>query len=344
MESFMARRFRQSSTPKENLRIFFSSIPWKLLVVLPILLILAVPTFIYSAHTGGTIIPSLTSMFYAMSNVSTAPSPTPSPTLPTILPQVGSVQYQVVDGDNCDAALADKMHMYSASQVFSDTNPNTVKQLSKVIGENCHSLQPGMILKLSPQYPLVALSGVLLKISATSALQVLPTPLIKVQSTAAYAPDCSNGCMLTVRLAAGVNVRLNVQTGLSLYTGSWIWAQAMLPRKSIAGFSNYPYAVPNASFNGMTLNACDFQVNDTHDNNSVACDQLDPNTIDVDGGAWLLGVTGANALDHWHYAIHAPAGTQVMIWLDNNNDDTLTYHSGSPAYRYDTTSHLYVKL
>ena len=119
----------------------------------------------------------------------------------------------------------------------------------------------------------------------------------------------------------------------------------MLPRKSIAGFANYPYADPNANFNGMTLRACDFQVNDTHDDNAVPCDQLDPNTIDVDGGAWLLGVTGTNSLDHWHYNIHTSAGVRVMLWLDdNNNNGTLTYHKGSPIYRYDESSHLYVKL
>ena len=159
----MARRFRQSSTPKENLHLFFVSIPWKLLFVLPIMLILGVPTFIYGTNIGGKILPSLTNMFYSLSNVSTAASPTPLPTFPTILPQVGPVQYQVANSDNCDAALIDKMHMYSASQVFSDANANTVTQLSKDIGQDCHKLQPGMIVKLSPQYPLVALSGVLLK-------------------------------------------------------------------------------------------------------------------------------------------------------------------------------------
>lgn len=341
----MARRFRQSSTPKENLHIFFSSIPWKLLIVLPIILILAVPTFIYGEHAGGNIVPSLTSMFYTLSNASTAASPTPLPAFPAILPQVGPIQYHVADGDNCDEILAANMRMYSASQVFSDANANTVNQLSKDIGHDCHKLQPGMSLKLSPQYPLVALGGVLLKVEATSPLQVLPTPLIKVQSTAEYAPDCSNGCLLTVRLTPAVIIHLMVQTALALHPGAWIWTQAMMPRQSIAGFANYPYADPHASFNGLTFKACDFQVNDTHDDNSVSCDQLDPNTIDVDGGAWLLGVTGTDALDHWHYNIHAPAGVQVLIWLDdNNNNGTLAYHTGSPAYRYDTTSQLYVKL
>ena len=339
----MARRFRPNSTPKENLHIFFLSIPWKLLVILPVLLIIAIPTFFYGEHAGGNIVPALTGIFYSLSNVSTAPSPTPMPAFPTLLPQVGSIQYTVQDGDNCDQILSDQMHMYSASQVFSDSNANTVKQLNKDIGKDCHRLQPGMVLKLSPQYPLVTLGGVLLKIDATSPLQVLPTPLIKVQSTADYTPDCSNGCLLTIRLTPSVKICLNVQTALSLHIGSWIWAQAMLQRKSIAGFGKYPYADPNASLNGMTLRACDFQVNDTHDNNSLSCSQIDPNTIDIDGGSWLLGVTGTNSLDHWHFDVHAPTGTQVMIWLTDQNG-TLKYQHGDPAYRYDASSHLYVKL
>jgi hypothetical protein len=343
MESFMARRFRPSSTPRENFHIFFLSIPWKLLVILPIILIIAIPTFFYGEHAGGNIIPALSGMFYSLSNVSNAPTPTPMPAFPKLLPQVGTIQYAVRDGDNCDQILSDQMHMYSASEVFSDSNANTVKQLNKDIGVDCHLLQPGMLLKLSPQYPLVTVGGVLLKIAATSAHQVLPTPLIKVQSTADYAPDCSNGCSLTVRLTPKVTIHLNVQTSLSLHLGSWIWAQAMMPRKAIAGFKNYPYADPNANFNGMTMRACDFQVNDTHDDNSVSCSEIDPNTIDTDGGSWLLGVVGANSLNHWHINVNAPIGTQVMLWLADK-DGTLKYQHGDPVYRYDESSHLYVKL
>ncbi|GLV57164.1 hypothetical protein KDH_40020 [Dictyobacter sp. S3.2.2.5] len=307
------------------------------------MVLLAVPTFIYGTHAGSGIIPSVTNMFYTLSNVSNLPTPTPLPAFLTTLPQVGSIQYTVGEGDNCDAVLAYRMHMYSASEVFSDANAVTVKQLSHDVGQDCHRLQPGMVLTLSPQYPLVALGGVLTKIEGSTTRQVLPTPLIKVPSKEDYTPDCSNGCLLTVRINSNVSVRLNVQTSLALHPGAWIWTQAMLPRKSIPGFSNYPYADPTASLNGKTLQACDFQVNDTHDDNSVSCSDLNPNTINVDGGAWLLGVTGSNSLDHWRYPIHASSGTQIMIWLENDNG-ALRYHRGDPIYRYDAISQLYVKL
>ncbi|WP_216368972.1 hypothetical protein [Dictyobacter arantiisoli] len=319
------------------------SIPWKLLVIVPILVILAIPTFIYGAHAGSNILPSVTSVFYKLSNISNMATPTPHPAFATVLPQVGSIHTTVSDGDSCDSLLAYRMHMYSSSQVFSDANPDTVKQLSNDVGQDCHRLQPDMTVTLSPQYPLVAISGVLTKIAAMTALQVLPTPLIKVQSTDEYTPDCSGGCMLTIRMNPEVSLHLTVHTELALHPGDWIWAQAMLPRKSIPGFGNYPYADPHSSLNNLSLRACDFQANDTHDDNSQVCSQLDPNTIDIDGGSWLFGVTGSNALDHWRYKISAPAGTQVLVWLTDSNG-TLTYHPGDPVYRYDAASHLYVNF
>lgn len=339
----MARRFHPKSTPKENISFFFHSVPWKLLLLVPILVVFAVPTFIYGVHAGGGILPSVTNLFYSLSNVSNAPTPTPQPAFLTTLPQVGSVQYSVDDGDSCDAILAYRMHMYSASEVFSDTNPDTVKQLGKDVGQDCHRLQPGMPVTLSPQYPLVALGGVLLKIEAMTPQQVLPTPVIKIQSKEDYAPDCTGGCALTVRITPEVKVRVIVQTALPLHPGAWIWTQAMMPRKGIHGFKNYPYADPMAKLNGMELKACDFQANDTHDQGFTPCGDIDPNTIGTDGGSWLFGVTGSNSLDHWHYKVHAPAGTQVLLWLRDDNG-VLNYHTGDPAYRYDASAHLYVKL
>src|SRR5206468_3242719 len=83
--------------------------------------------------------------------------------------------------------------------------------------------------------------------------------------------------------------------------GSWVWTQAALARKNIKDFDSYPYADPFASLNGMSLRACDLQVDNTHDDNSLSCSQLLPNTIDDDGGAWLFGVTGPGSLDHWGF-------------------------------------------
>jgi hypothetical protein len=234
------------------------------------------------------------------------------------------------------------MNMASAGQVFSDANPVTVQALDATLGHDCHKLQPGIVLSMPPQYPLVALGGVVLKISATSPQQVIPTPLISVTREAQSTVDCSNGCLLTMRIAPQTQIQLQVQTTLPVRVGSWVWAQAMMARKHVPNFDAYPYAAPNASFNGMRLQACDLQVDNTHDDNSISCDTITPNTIDEDGGAWLLGVVGSGGINHWRYPLHLPTGTRVMLWLTNNNGN-LKFQRGNPVYRYDETNHIYVK-
>jgi hypothetical protein len=339
----MARRFHPKSTPKENLYIFIRSIPWKLLIIFPILVVFAVPAYIYGAHTGGKAIPSVSSIFYNLSNQSDQITPTPLPAFPSRLPQVGTIPYTISAGDNCDEVLAFQMNMDSASQIFSDANPVTVQALERSIGLNCHTLQPGMHMSLSPQYPLVALGGVVENITSTNPRQAAPTPLVPIPNQTNPGPDCSGGCLLTVRVAPGVNVTLNVQTTLTLHNGAWVWAQAMMARQSINGFGNYPYTAADATLNGMQLPVCDFQVNDTHDDNSTTCSSLTPNTIQIDGGAWMYAVTGQNGLNHWNVNLKVPAETQVLIWLTNNAGQ-LTYQAGNPAYRYDAASHHYVKI
>src|SRR5579859_5708089 len=89
LEPLMARQFRPRSTPKDNLHIVARSIPWKLLILLPVLIGLAVPAYIYASHAGNMVLPSVTDLFYRLS--SSAPpqaSPTPLPPLPSVLPQV----------------------------------------------------------------------------------------------------------------------------------------------------------------------------------------------------------------------------------------------------------------
>ena len=100
--------------------------------------------------------------------------------------------------------------------------------------------------------------------------------------------------------------------------------------QTIAGFDTYPYVSNTATLNGMSLQVCDLQVDDTHDDNSLSCSQLQPNTIDADGGSWLFAVTGAGALDHWQYPIHLPPNTRVLLWLTNKNG-TLVYHQVIPC-------------
>lgn len=331
-------------TLPEKRPIVLPPLPWRLLLVMSYLLIIGIPAFLFGARVGQRVLPTLTNYFYNSSSTSPLPIPTPLPPLPTTLPQPGSLLYTVQSGDSCDEILSVQMHMTDAGQIFNDANPNTVKALNSAIGQDCHVLQPGMIIKLSPHYPLIALGGVVLKVEANSPQQPLPTPLITVTPQQQAGIDCSNGCLLTIHIAPGTQIRLVVQTALPVRIGSWIWAQAMLARKQIAGFANYPYADPNSSLNGMLLRACDLQVDNTHDGNSLPCSQLLPNTIVDDGGAWLFGVTGPGSLDHWHYALHLPAGTRVLLWLSTDSHWNFKFQKGNPVYHYNEAAHIYVRV
>lgn len=338
----MARRFHPRSTPADNMRLITRGFPWKLLLLLPVLAAVAIPTYLFGSRLGNQVLPSVTKLFSALAAPAPSATPTPPPAFPTLLPRAGTILYTAQVGDSCDSILTFQMRMNDAGQVFSEVKPTTVKALNDTLGKNCLDLQPGMVLPLSPHYPLVAFGGVVLKIESSTPQQVLPTPLINVP-TEQTGPDCSGGCNLTVRLTPNVQIHLLVQTTLYLHIGTWIWAQAMPARKAVPGFDNYPYVDPNMSLNGMSLRACDFQVGTIHDDNSLSCDQLTPNTIDDDNGSWLLGVTGSSALDHWGYKLKLPAGTQVLLWLTAQNGN-LKFQSGNPVYRYDTNSGHYVKV
>ena len=340
----MTRRFQPRSTPAENLRIVMHSIPWRLLILLPLLILLAIPAFYYGSNAGQKVFPTMTNFFYNLTGSPSAATPTPFPPFPTTLPQVGSLLYTVQSGDSCDEILFRQMHMADAGTIFTDVKPNTIQALDASIGQNCHALQDGMVLTLSPQYPLIVLGGEVLKVDPTSSQQVLPTPVINVVHQQQLGTDCSGGCLLTVRLAPGVQVRLFVQTTLPVKAGSWVWAQAALARKNIKDFDNYPYADPLASLNGMSLRACDLQIDNRQDDNSLSCSQLLPNTIDDDGGAWLFGVTGPGSLDHWGYSLHLSTGTRVLLWLTTDTNGDLKFHQGYPVFRYDDATHVYVRV
>ena len=337
----MAGRAYRRSTPAENLRVVLRRIPWRLLLLLPVLLVIAFPVFLFGTQAGQRLLPALTNYFYNLGNPAT-PTPTPYPAFPPVLPQPGSLLYTVQEGDNCDEILSAQMHMSDAGQVFSDATPASVKALDSAIGQDCHALQPGMVITLSPHYPLVALAGIVLKVEPISPLQPLPTPLINVtqQQTGI---DCSTGCKLQVRIAPKVQVTLTVQTTLLVRPSSWVWAQAMLPRKAVKGFSTYPYVDPLASLNGAPMPVCDFQVDAAHDDNGLSCSQLPPNTIVDDGGSWLFGVTGSGSLAHWRYPLHLPDGTRVLLWRSLDNYGNLVYRKGNAVYRYDEGTHLYVR-
>jgi hypothetical protein len=339
----MSRRFYPENSFLEIFYKIMRIFPWKILLLLVVLSGLVIPVYGYGSRLGNNLLSSATNFFYNISGSAPLATPTPLPAFSAVLPQVSSIRYTVQDGDSCDSILAYQMNMISASTTFSDANPVTVQALDAALGHDCHKLQPGMVLSLPPQYPLVALGGVVLKISATSPQQVIPTPLIAVTREVQSSVDCSNGCLLTMRIAPQTEVQLQIQTTLPVRVGSWVWAQATMARKHVPNFPTYPYADPNASFNGMRLQACDLQVDNTHDDNSLTCDSITPNTIDVDGGAWLLGVVEPNGINHWHYPLHLPTGTQVMLWLTNNNGN-LQFHRGNPVYRYDAAQHIYVKV
>jgi len=312
-----------------------------LMLILFTIVILAVPAYRFGSRLGGHLFPSVTDLFYKLS-APVVPTPTPQPPFPAALPQVGSILYTVQEADSCDEILIVQMHMIDAGEVFTDLKPETVNVLNSVLGQKCQDLQPGMVLPLSPQYPLMAFGGVVLKADALSAQEVIPTPLIPVPTQDQSVIDCSGGCILTVRIAPNVTVRLIVTTAVPLHLGNWIWTQAMMARKTIAGFPNYPYADPNASFDGMTLRACDFQVEGIHDDNSLPCAALTPNTIEPDGGSWVFGVAGPSGLGHWRYPLKLRPGTRVLMWLSDVNGD-LEFEQGNPVYRYDEVNHVYVR-
>ena len=339
----MSRRFQPRSTLADNVRLIGHIVPWRLFLLLPFLLVFAVPAFFLGTGAGHRLLPNLSHLFYTLSSDTTA-TPTVMPSLAKLLPQAGSILYTVQDFDSCDEILARQMRLSDAGQIFSDANPTTVQALNSTLGQNCSNLQPGQVMTLLPQYPLFALGGTVLKVDALSPAQPIPTPLIHVTRQQQVGMDCANGCLLTVRVAQGTEVKLSVQTAIPVPVGAWVWAQAMLPRKNIPGFANYPYADPNTSLNHASLSVCDLQINDTYDSNGVTCDQLLPNTITDDSGSWLFGVTGAGSLDHWKYPLNLPPGTRVLLWLSADASGHLHYNPGSPLYRYDETQHLYIKI
>jgi hypothetical protein len=338
----MARRFQPRTTAADNLRTILRTTPVKLFLLLPLLFLVIVPTFVIGTGVGKGVFPSLTEFFYTVAAPPPAATPTPQPPFPGVLPQIGSILYTVQGGDNCVSILAFEMRMANAGQIFSDVKPETVKALNASLGQDCHKLQPGMVLPLSPHYPLMALGGVVRKIDATSPQKVIPTPLISVPRQE-QTIDCSDGCLLTVQLTPSVKVRLTVETTLNVRIGSWVWALATMERKPIKNFDTYPYVDPHASLDGMRMRACDLQVDDAREAHGISCDDLEPNTIDADGGAWLVGVTGRGALDHWRYPLHLPSNTRVLMWLSESRGK-LTFQRGNPLYRYDENTHLYVKV
>ncbi len=89
----MARRFHPRSRPAENLRIVLATIPWKLLLLIPILVAVAIPTYLFGSRLGTQIFPSITKLFYTASAPVPTAMPTPYPAFPAVLPLAGSLRY-----------------------------------------------------------------------------------------------------------------------------------------------------------------------------------------------------------------------------------------------------------
>ena len=123
----MARRFHPRSTPAENMRLITRGFPWKLLLLLPVLVAVAVPTYLFGSRLGNQVLPSVTKLFSALAAPAPSATPTPPPAFPTLLPRAGTILYTAQDGDSCDSILTFQMRMNDAGQIFSEVKPTTVK-------------------------------------------------------------------------------------------------------------------------------------------------------------------------------------------------------------------------
>src|SRR6266700_3842872 len=107
----MARQNHRRSTPGEDLRMLLHAIPWRLLIIIPILIIAAIPAFTIGVRLGGRVLPGVTIIFYILGGPAAGPPPTPLPPFPRILPQPGSLLYTVQAGDSCDEVLLPHAHV-----------------------------------------------------------------------------------------------------------------------------------------------------------------------------------------------------------------------------------------
>jgi hypothetical protein len=215
-------RVHTRSTLAENLRVVLRFMSWKLLLLLPILLVFAVPTYLYGLRFGNGVVPSLSHFFDALSAPAPPATPTPLPAFPTAFAQAGSILYTIRQGDSCDSILTFEMNMENAGEIFSDVKPETVKALNDAMGQNCHAIQPGMVVSLSPHYPLTGFGGIVHKIESTTPQKVLPTPLIPIPDQEPSTVNCTKGCLLTVELAPQVTIHLEVKTTLAIRIGTVI--------------------------------------------------------------------------------------------------------------------------
>src|SRR5579864_9560331 len=156
----MANRFRPNwletspnptgeNPTSKKLPAFLKKLPPRKRLIPMLLVLLGLVAFLYGASIGRNVFAGTTHFFYSLADESVA-SPTPQPPLPNHLPQVGTILYTVQEGDSCDDILTYQMHMYQAGEVFSDVKPETVRALGAALGQDCHRIQPGTVLTLSP--------------------------------------------------------------------------------------------------------------------------------------------------------------------------------------------------
>src|SRR5260221_12735357 len=123
----MARQNHRRSTPGENLRMLLHAIPWRLLIIIPILIIAAIPAFTIGVRLGGRVLPGVTNIFYILGGPAAGPPPTHLPPFARILPQPGSLIYTVQAGNSSDEVLAFKIRMSDEGKILSAANQKNVQ-------------------------------------------------------------------------------------------------------------------------------------------------------------------------------------------------------------------------
>src|SRR5215467_13157835 len=92
-EATMAGRVHPRRTLRENPRVVLQAIPWRLLLLIPILLVAGIPAFLFGTRAGQRLLPALTNVFFNLSGPPPPPAPTPLLPFPRALPQPGSLLY-----------------------------------------------------------------------------------------------------------------------------------------------------------------------------------------------------------------------------------------------------------
>src|SRR5258708_12738081 len=95
METNVADRIQPRSTPAEKKRVVIRAKPWRPLLLIVILLILAFPAFKFGTGAGQRIFPPVANFFYNISRPPLPPTPPPLPPFLAPLPPFASFPYTI---------------------------------------------------------------------------------------------------------------------------------------------------------------------------------------------------------------------------------------------------------